>query len=301
MTTPAQITAVNKDLVHKNNPGEVLLTGSRNTRPDTFVVTARWPDRHSFYAAVDGYDDPLLAAEAVRQAIPFLCHTAYDVPFGHRQIWSRFSYSFCPGALASHGSSELELHISCLDIIRRTDRLSGMSLQVDLVRNGIHLGTASAGFTNQSGAIYRRLRGSRADVRRAVARSLPLAPPVPPRQVSRRRTADVVLSPTHIPGRFGLRVDTTHPVLFDHPVDHVPGMLLLEGARQAAHSRVGSGHVATDMKAVFSQYAELDSPCWVETSAVDRRSDHVVVSTLIHQNNREVFAADVTMLRVRPQ
>ncbi|WP_281275492.1 AfsA-related hotdog domain-containing protein [Saccharothrix australiensis] len=29
------------------------------------------------------------------------------------------------------------------------------------------------------------------------------------------------------------RVDRRHPVLFDHPVDHVPGMALQEAGRQA--------------------------------------------------------------------
>ncbi|MFI6341435.1 ScbA/BarX family gamma-butyrolactone biosynthesis protein [Streptomyces sp. NPDC050535] len=33
-----------------------------------------------------------------------------------------------------------------------------------------------------------------------------------------------------------LRLNTSHPTLFDHPQDHVPGMLLLEAARQATHA-----------------------------------------------------------------
>ncbi|WP_260845011.1 AfsA-related hotdog domain-containing protein [Streptomyces sp. SLBN-31] len=50
---------------------------------------------------------------------------------------------------------------------------------------------------------------------------------------------DVVLSPLGQPHRWQLRVDTRHPVLFDHIVDHVPGMLLIEAARQAATATLG--------------------------------------------------------------
>jgi hypothetical protein len=297
MTAPAQIAPVDKDLVHKDNGDEVLLTGSRPMGPDTFVVKAHWPERHSFYSPVDGFDDPLLAAEAVRQAIPYLCHTAYGVPFGHRQIWSRFSFSFRPAVLAARGASELELHISCFDVVRRADRLSGMSMHVCLVRGGVRLGTARASFTNQSPAIYGRLRGRHADVQQAVSRSLPVPAPIPPQQVARHHARDVLLSPTGTPGRFRLRIDTGHPILFDHPVDHAPGMLLLEAARQAAHTAAPGGHVMADMDVLFSQYAEFDTPCWVETSVVRRQTDHIVIRTLIRQNDQEVFSADVTMRR----
>ncbi|WP_260326976.1 AfsA-related hotdog domain-containing protein [Streptomyces sp. TLI_185] len=40
--------------------------------------------------------------------------------------------------------------------------------------------------------------------------------------------ADVVPAPTDLPGRWQLQVDTGHPVFFDHPLDHVSGMLLLK-------------------------------------------------------------------------
>ncbi|MEU0688412.1 ScbA/BarX family gamma-butyrolactone biosynthesis protein [Streptomyces uncialis] len=295
MTTHAQIAVVEKELVHKDNSAEVLLTGSRALGHDTFVVRARWPDRHPFYSGTEGYDDPLLPIEAVRQAIPFLCHTAYGVPYGHRQIWNRLAFSFCPDALAARGASELELRVSCSDIARRADRLARMSMRVDLDRDGVRLGTARATFTNQSPAIYRRLRGPRADVRRALSRSLPLPPPVSPGRVARRHAEDVLLAPVGVSGLFQLRVDTTHPILFDHPVDHVPGMSLLEAARQAAHTAASGGSLVTGMEATFLQYAEFDAPCSVQTSVVHWLADRLTVRTRVGQHGKDAFRADVTL------
>ena len=37
------VSAVPRELVHKTNPDEVLLTDWHRTAPDAFTVTARWP------------------------------------------------------------------------------------------------------------------------------------------------------------------------------------------------------------------------------------------------------------------
>ncbi|WP_142212826.1 AfsA-related hotdog domain-containing protein [Streptomyces sp. SLBN-118] len=62
-------------------------------------------------------------------------------------------------------------------------------------------------------------------------RLLLLPPPACLTPFGRDRFEDVVLAATDRPDRWQLRVDTTHPILFDHLVDHAPGMLLLEPAR----------------------------------------------------------------------
>lgn len=295
MITPAQVTAVDASLVHKYEAEEVFLTGSRTTGADSFTVMAHWPDQHCFYAPVGRHSDPLLAVEAIRQAIPFLCHTAYGVPLGHRQTWSRLTYSFDEKVLAAYAATSLDLLISCRDIVHRAGRLSSMSMHVALMRDGSALGTAEARFTNHPPAIYQRLRKRYADLEEALSRALPVPPPLPPEQVARQHAKDVLLSPTERSGVYRLRVDTKHPILFDHPVDHAPGMVLLEAARQAAHTAVARGHVADAMDVTFSQYAELDAPCWVETSVLEQHADHTIVRTLLRQNGREIFRADVTM------
>ncbi|WP_327702531.1 hypothetical protein OG530_12240 [Streptomyces decoyicus] len=288
---------VPRELVHKTAPDEVLLTGWRQQADDHFVVTASWPEQHSFYVPVAGANDPLLAAESVRQAIPLLCHGAYGVPLGHRQIWDDFACTLHADALSvGERPAHIELDITCSEVRRRGSRLAAMTMHVRLIRDGVCMGVARTRFTNQPPAIYQRLRGEYADVEAAVSRTIPLAPPMAPKQVQRSRFRDVALSPTNTAQVFQLRVDPAHPVLFDHPVDHAPGMLLLEAARQATHA-VAHPHevVLTGMDCLFSLYAELDAPCWIETSAISNElMGRLAVKVVARQSGREVFSAMTT-------
>jgi hypothetical protein len=84
----------------------------------------------------------------------------------------------------------------------------------------------------------------------------------------------------------GLRVPADNPSLFDHVQDHVPGMVLVEAARQLA--ALATRHWGGDppdrthmvaMTSSFSAYAELNEP--VRLTAVpaeDRPDRHVHVT-----------------------
>ncbi|MEU8468895.1 ScbA/BarX family gamma-butyrolactone biosynthesis protein [Streptomyces sp. NPDC029006] len=286
-----------RELVHKLAESEVLLTGCRTVAPDTFLVTARRPADHSFYGPAHGLFDPLFAAESIRQAVPLLSHAAYDAPFEHRQSWDRYRQTLFLAALTSGATAaDTELHISCTDVVRRAGRLASATMRVGLVRDGLPLGTAELAFHNHPPAIYRRLRGRYADLERATAQAVPAAPPVTPGQVARRRSADVVLSTTGEPGRSRLRVDLSHPVLFDHPVDHVPGMLLLEAARQAAHRAAHpEPMVMTGLEAGFRRYVELDAPCWIETAREPSGAAGQRVRVTAVQRDETLFTSVVTL------
>ncbi|MCZ0971672.1 AfsA-related hotdog domain-containing protein [Streptomyces albulus] len=65
-------------------------------------------------------------------------------------------------------------------------------------------------------------------------------------------------------------MNTAHPVLFDHPVDHVPGMLMVEAARQAARAVAPHWSLPVALDCSFARYAELDAPCWVGARAAGR-------------------------------
>lgn len=294
---PTLTTAVPKELVHKRSLNEVLLTGWSPSGGDSFTVTAQWPRAHVFYTALRGLHDPMLFVETVRQSIPLLSHAAYDVPFGQHLIWDRFDYALAPDALRTEAAPvDLVLRIECSDVARRRGVLSALTMRVDAERDGARLGTATARFTAQSPAVYRRFRGAYADAERAMERAIAPPLPVPSEQVARERPGDVVLSPTDVPHRWQLRVDTSHPVLFDHPVDHVPGMLVLEAARQAALAAQGEQPaVPVAMEAVFHRYAEFDAPCWIEARVpADGRPGPSPTQVTAHQSGRDVFSATLT-------
>ncbi|WP_103528805.1 ScbA/BarX family gamma-butyrolactone biosynthesis protein [Streptomyces sp. SM12] len=282
---------------HKTNRDEVLLRTWWRSAPDRFTVTAEWPAAHPFYVSRLGLRDPLLLSETVRQTLPLLSHAAYRVPEGHQLLWKDFDWVMDPGAALADGSpAGLELHITCEDVKYRRDRASAISLHVDVERDGRPLAAARTRFTIQDRTVYNRLRGRYADAAAATAQAVPLPPPAGRSRFGRDRFEDVVLAATDQPGRWQLRVDPAHPVLFDHLVDHVPGMLLLEGARQAALATAHPAPTAVvGMDSAFVRYAELDAPCWLE---VEGSPESGTVRVSARQHDQEIFHSTVTLIPV---
>jgi len=74
--------------------------------------------------------------------------------------------------------------------------------------------------------------------------------------------------------------DLSHPVLFDHPSDHLPGMLVLEAARQAARAELGNPEMdPASMSVQFHRFVELGVPAEMVVSGVegDPAGTHVVL------------------------
>jgi 2-oxo-3-(phosphooxy)propyl 3-oxoalkanoate synthase len=80
--------------------------------------------------------------------------------------------------------------------------------------------------------------------------------------------------------QFALSAD--HPFFFEHPLDHYPGLMLLEGARQAAtavtHLFYGvpldSVFILRDLMIDFESFAELDEPVFGVSRVVDPQFRH---------------------------
>ena len=75
-----------------------------------------------------------------------------------------------------------------------------------------------------------------------------------------------------------MHVDPAHPFFFEHPLDHVPSMMLIEGGRQLgiAVSQLfldvpfETAFAPTEITARFSAYAELTAPIDIECVAHDK-------------------------------
>jgi len=250
---------VPRQLVHRHSGAEVLLTGWQRESAESFAVRARLPRGHSFYADTDGRHDPLLLAEAVRQAGLLVSHAELGVPFGYHFMMHSLSVECDPDGLRPGPEpTDLLLRLTCHDLRRRGARLAGMAYHAHLYRSGTPIGIGKARFDCLAPAVYARLRALP-----QLPAHLP-APPLPAALVGRERPGDVVLSPTADEYTWELRVDQTHPVLFDHAVDHVPGMLLIEAMRQAAWYAVHPQRLELrSLQSDFHRYAELDRPCLV--------------------------------------
>ncbi|MFF0626807.1 ScbA/BarX family gamma-butyrolactone biosynthesis protein [Streptomyces sp. NPDC004296] len=294
----ALTSTVPREYVHRAAVSEVFLTNWRQSGSDGWLVTAQWPRAHSFYGPAHGLHDPLLLIETVRQAGILLSHVAHGVPLDHPIIWQQVRYALRPQALrAALKPADIALHITDRDVVRRRKQLVSIRQEFRIVCDGAELARATLVYSCHSPAVYRRVRGEYGDLALANARRLPPAEPVPPQAVGRDRTGDVVLSPTDRADRWRLRVDTSHPVLFDHPVDHVPGMLMVEAARQAARAAAPDWALPVALTCSFERYAELDAPCWVQARPAGVADDgRQEVAVCVEQHGRALLDARVTGL-----
>ncbi|MFI1888403.1 ScbA/BarX family gamma-butyrolactone biosynthesis protein [Streptomyces jumonjinensis] len=300
---PNLTTTVPREYVHRAAVSEVFLTRWEPWEPggaDCFTVTAQWPRGHALFTPSGGYQDPLLLAESVRQTGTLLAHAEYGVAFGHQFLMRSLSFSAAPGALTTGPApTEVELRVTCHDMVRRAGRLAGMSYRVTLVRDGVRAATAEAAFSCASPSVYRRLRGER-----STTTTLPVPPGIPPAVVGRADPRDVVLAaagPHRRHHQWQFRVDTSHPILFDHPVDHVPGMALIESARQAAHAATGlPDALPVVLDSTFERYADLDAPCWIDAQPGEPDlTGRIPVSIRGTQRGATVFSAAI-VLRPHP-
>ncbi|GAA5075140.1 ScbA/BarX family gamma-butyrolactone biosynthesis protein [Streptomyces similanensis] len=297
---PRLTTTVPREYVHRAAVSEVFLTGweaDESTEADRYAYTvkAQWPRSHALFAREDGHQDPVLLVESVRQIGSLLAHAEFDVPFGHQFVMADITVDADPRLFATDVvPTEVELRTVCRDTVRRGRTLSAMRYDVSVLRDGRRLATAGASFRCLSPSVYRRVRGERPT---APDRTVP--PAIDPAAVGHASARHVVLARPE-PGaghRWEMRVDTAHPTYFDHPVDHVPGMVLIEAARQAAHASTGlPDALLLGVRADFARYAEFDAPCWIEAAPepVDG-TDDVRVRVRGSQREATVFTADLVV------
>ncbi|MFF0478261.1 ScbA/BarX family gamma-butyrolactone biosynthesis protein [Streptomyces sp. NPDC004284] len=266
---------ISRRFVHRASVTEVFLTDAAVAGSDRFLVGAQLPRNHALYRPErTGQCDFMLLVETVRQAGIFLSHRFFDVPLGHHFIFK---------ALSLHISDPAALRVGCgplaavLDVKvvtpaggrnpRRFDARFDMVIEV----GGRECARASAGVIVIDDVRYGRLRqrgriagttrpagpetslhgaSSGADDDRGVLRPVPAAE-------ARALPADC--------GEWRLHVDPTHPGYFEHPSDHVPGMLLLEAFRQAARQTAG-GAALTSLDADFAVFGELAEAVAVEAT-----------------------------------
>ncbi|MFE9427059.1 ScbA/BarX family gamma-butyrolactone biosynthesis protein [Kitasatospora sp. NPDC006697] len=290
-------TTVPKELVHRAAVAEVLLTDWVRIDENRFTVFAQWPRSHSFFTPLHGgYHDPLIAAETIRQVGALLAHAEFEVPLArHFLMWDLEVAVRPEEMLVGDTPASLEIDVLCTEVKVRGGQLAALRYETVLRQDGQVVATGGASYTCVSQPVYQRLRGEQ--LTEGGQRVLPLTAPTAPQNVGRMSPMDVVLSPIGEPNRWQLRVDTRHPVLFDHPTDHVPGMLMVEAARQASHAALGAPAVLPlTVACEFTRFVELDSPCYIQADQLPRSGpeDGVCVMVTGSQNGEQVFSAIVT-------
>lgn len=234
---------VTRELVHRSSVAEVFITDAAPAGPGQFVVAAQWPRDHALYHPDEnGLSDPLLFAETLRQGMVYVAHEHCGVPLGSRFVFRELDVEITDTAPLRVEGVPLAVLLEgtwAWDGEGARGR-TGARLDVRLVVDGRVCGRGAASMLMVDERRYRLLRRLTGD---GVQEEPPPPPasaalPAPPHRVGRLRWRDCVLEQGSGPGDWRLRVDRGHAVLFDHPTDHIPLMVMLEGFRQLGHLTV---------------------------------------------------------------
>ncbi|WP_081416788.1 ScbA/BarX family gamma-butyrolactone biosynthesis protein [Arthrobacter castelli] len=279
---------VDRRLVHRASLSEVFLTGIRRTQQNTFRCGMQWPRRHTFYRS-SGLPDSLLVAETIRQVTILVAHAMFGVPLTHRFLMSGLNVS------VNHGRYLDNLH-------QQAPRQGYIDVDVDSVEHSgpvVSSLQARATFLGEDGpfasgtggarivkpCVYQRMRASTT----AGEHPVPGSEMQIPGSVGHVRAENVVIGPSYGAGVCPVRVDVSNPILFDHPLDHVPGMLLIESIRQAVRAELGVPELDfSTFEGSFSRVVELATPAEVRLDSLRPRSTAAVeVSARITQQGGE--------------
>lgn len=233
---------VEREFVHRLSVAEVFLTDVRALGDGRFEAAASWPRSHpTFPRGRDERHSPMVLVETMRQLGIYIPLRFYGVcPTAHFLI-KDVSFTIDPALepRVDHGLSE----ITCLARVTQvrnspSGALGTLRMRVRFLAGGTSFAHAEGGARVLGAGAYAQLRGrSGGAVREPERAGPPLVRPAPaPLEVT--AACDVVVG---LDGDDLLLdpADPRHPFLFDHGTDHVPGMALLEAARQAVALRSG--------------------------------------------------------------
>ncbi|MEV4879660.1 ScbA/BarX family gamma-butyrolactone biosynthesis protein [Streptomyces cyaneofuscatus] len=288
-TLPAAKGAVPKEHAHLRDADAVLVKDRARLRADAYSLTALWPATEAALPY-----DPRILTQLIRQGGLAVAHADYGVPLTHQTLLYHLNYHVAPGfQVPRDRPSPLTVEVLVSDTTHRRTNAGALDMNISILDNGVPVAWSETRFGWISPAAYRRLRGDRHTVDWA---AWDVPPPVDPASVGRTDPADVTLSPTGLPNRWQLRNNTANTLLFDHPVDHVPGLALIEAAHQAAYALGSTAYFEpTGVTSDFTQYVEFDAPCWIEAeliSAPDAPADTVRVTGV--QNEQRAFQVELT-------
>ncbi|WP_078662059.1 MULTISPECIES: ScbA/BarX family gamma-butyrolactone biosynthesis protein [Streptomyces] len=290
---PVAPTPVARELVHRAQAHDVLPTKLTRHDDTNFTVSARLPHRHRLFTTTDGRYTASYVLEAIRQTTLLVSHAELGVPLGHHFVMWDMGHRLDTELPTLDTPSEgLTLDVEVTDLRRRGAVPSAVALEMTIRAAGRAVGTGSIRFNITSPAAYTRIRGSLPTTGAPdLAAALPA--PMDPPTVHHTRACDVVLAAPDRTGRWQLRADPANTLFFDRVNDHIPAMVLVEAAQQAAGLTVPPGRfVPSSSRMNFSRYVELDQPCWIEAHQDTAEDGTTSVRVTGHQNERLAFTIE---------
>ncbi len=286
---------IERSLVHRDSIAEVFLTDLLRVGETEFLVAAQWPRSHRVYRPDQtGRHDPMLILESTRQAGLAVSHFGFGVGFDQQSLMRDVSFVLDqrtePRALLR--STNICITVSCRDVIMRSGRLRGMTLDLSFAADDLPFATGGGTIRWISAGSYAALRarsGARLDwdqVRWSTA-----DPPTRAASAIRAGTDGLLLAEARPGPRRRLVVPLDHPVYFDHALDHAPGMLLIDAAWQAEFEHRGDGARLIGCTLDCPVFTELG----VDTDIVLTRVSSDTTDFAVHQDGRSTATGSLRL------
>lgn len=238
--------------VHKEDATAVLLTEVRDADERFIVFGASWPTAHAYYRVEHEGLDLLLVAETLRQATIAAAHLLFDVPIGWSFLMDRMVVS-ATRTRSTFGGKNAAVEVTVAELSKAGGHLQSMTSRVTFWVDGERVGEGEGFLRVLAPRVYERLRmaasPSHSAPTLADAHPVGSAIALSPRADGSGHTWDV-------------RISRADPFFFDHPVDHMPGIVLFAAIREAVHRASREATVDWEVASfdgTFTRFIELDS------------------------------------------
>jgi 2-oxo-3-(phosphooxy)propyl 3-oxoalkanoate synthase len=237
---------VPRHLVHRRAVAEVFITDYSFDTEGAYQVGVQLPPAHRIFDTSSRRDDPLGVAEAFRQTVVLLCHTRYQIPTHYSFLMETFSVDMLSSQIVAAAASPLTFHLTVDKLNYRDNAVSGVDVSGILSDGTTDIARCTAVARGASPDGYRRIRQGR-EHRYPSQRFVP--------------SGSIAVSAA----RAGRLIDRdVNVALFDHAVDHIPGMIIFEAGRQALRYRTGNPAAQiSSFSAVFPRFTEWEVPCQI--------------------------------------
>lgn len=295
---------IDKKYVHRQAVNEVFITSSHQNETDYFSVTAVMPKSHMYFndqpELIDDnqYYDALLLLEIFRQTSICVTHKYYDVP-----LTAKFIFNDAKFSIINHHLLQISELSQCLTVevkIRnhkyRRHVLFGYTLDMDILINNTLCAHKKMDIGWMEKSVWKKLR-SRHENHHPFEFSY--IKPVSSISVGRNIPRNVVIGDIREDDNFfkaSLIVDQSYSSIFDHPLDHVPAMFIIEACRQSALMAV---FIREDIKVnqllfhscdiSFLHFCELSciSECVINMSDIISTYNVIQVPVSVMQNDSQ--------------
>lgn len=231
-------------LVHKQLPVNVLLTDICGAGSNNFFCTGQIPSNHPLFngEGKNPKKNIVFYTEVGRQASLAMTHLHFHAGLDEAFIFERSEAALTEAAWRLPAemrteSIEIEIHVQGTNR-RKNGDVCHVIADHAIFLSGEKVFRGAGAWTIQPPAIYKRLRRAEIEIS-ATAPDRPCTTAAElPHQLRMIGGGIVIREPEFrdqpSEASAELVVDREHPFFFDHPCDHVPGMLLLEGCAQLA-------------------------------------------------------------------